>query len=294
MTEKIAEGFKGERAIIIPYNIRAQQAVNKISKNLYVTHIGFYPYAKYHYRQRKKGANQNIFIYCSEGKGWIIYNDEKYHLSRNECFILPANEFHSYGADLVNPWSIYWIHFLGEEVYNFSSLIGKKTSIPDSDDSRHYDRFQIFEEIYQNLEMGYNPENLEYASFCLMHFLASIKYLNQFREVENVKEMDVIQRSILFMKDNLENKVTLENIANHVGYSPSHFGSLFLNKTSYSPIEYYNQLKIQRACNFLQFSDLKIKEIAYKLGYYDPFHFSKSFKKEINLTPMEYRKKYNP
>jgi len=57
---------------------------------------------------------------------------------------------------------------------------------------------------------------------------------------------------------------------------------------------YYNQLKIQRACSYLQFSDLKIKEIAFRLGYYDPFHFSKSFKKETRLTPKEYRQKYNP
>ncbi|MEA4949174.1 MAG: AraC family transcriptional regulator, partial [Petrimonas sp.] len=44
----------------------------------------------------------------------------------------------------------------------------------------------------------------------------------------------------------------------------------------------------------LQFSDLKIKEIAFRLGYYDPFHFSKAFKKETCLTPKEYRRKYNP
>jgi transcriptional regulator GlxA family with amidase domain len=94
------------------------------------------------------------------------------------------------------------------------------------------------------------------------------------------------------MKDNIEKKITLEDIANHVGYSPSHFGSLFASKTSYSPMEYYNQLKIQRASSYLQFSDLKIKEIAFRLGYYDPFHFSKAFKQEMEITPKEYRTKY--
>lgn len=55
---------------------------------------------------------------------------------------------------------------------------------------------------------------------------------------------------------------------------------------------YYNQLKIQRSCSYLQFSDLKIKEIAFRLGCYDPFHFSKAFLKEMNITPKEYRKRY--
>lgn len=294
MTEKIAEGFKNEKAIILPYNVRAYLKENRVTKFLYVTHIGYYPEAKHHYRERKSGANQNILILCEKGKGWIIHNNEKNYLERDQVYILPINEAHSYGADSKDPWSIYWIHFLGEDVELFSSIIGKKIDTHDSDSSRYGDRFLLFEEIYQNLEMGYSPENLEYTSFCLVYFLASIKYLSQFRDIKNVKEMDVVQKSILFMKNNLENKIELEDIAQHVGYSSSHFGNLFLKKTSYTPMEYYHQLKIQRACSYLQFSDLKIKEIAYRLGYFDPFHFSKSFKKEINLTPKEYRHKYNP
>ena len=268
MIEKIAEGFKNEKAIILPYNIRAYLKENSVTRNLHVTHIGYYPNAKYHFRERKSGANQHILILCEKGKGWIMHNKD--------------------------PWSIYWIHFLGEDAELFSSIIGKKIDTHDSDSSRYGDRLLLFEEIFQNLEMGYSPENLEYTSFCLAYFLASIKYLTQFREIKSVKEMDVVQKSILFMKNNLENKIELEDIARHVGYSASHFGTLFLKKTSYTPMEYHHQLKIQRACSYLQFSDLKIKEIAYRLGYFDPFHFSKSFKKETSLTPKEYRHKYNP
>lgn len=289
--EKIADGFKGEKAIIIPYNIRRYQAENEIVKQLFVTDIGYYPKAKFHFRERSEGSNENIFIYCEDGKGWIHY-DQKYYLSKNQCFILPANEGHSYGADNSDPWSIYWFHFCGDNVHMFSSIIGKLIGIEESDDSRHHDRFLLFEEMFQNLEMGYSPENLEYVSYCLMHFLASIKYINQYRELKKVKESDVIQKSILFMKDNLENKITLEDIADHMGYSVSHFGTIFLQKTSYSPMEYYNQLRIQRACSYLQFSDLKIKEIAFRLGYYDPFHFSKAFRQEMGITPKECRFKY--
>ncbi|MCW1735162.1 AraC family transcriptional regulator [Anaerorudis cellulosivorans] len=292
MTEKIAEGFKGEKAIILPYNIRTYQAQNNVTKQLYVTHIGYYPKAKYHFRERKQGAKQNILIYCEEGKGWIIYNDEKFHLTRNQAFILPANEAHAYGANNADPWSIYWIHFLGEMAGIFSSITGKIIDVYESDSSRYQDRFILFEEIFRNLEMGYSPENLEYTSFCLLHFLASIKYIPQFRSIKNIKEKDTVQKSILYMKDNLENKITLEDMAQHVGYSPSHFENLFLEKTSYSPMKYYNQLKIQRACSYLQFSDLKIKEIAFRLGYFDPYHFSNAFKKEMGISPKEYKRKY--
>lgn len=291
--EKIADGFKDEKAIILPYNIRQYLSDNEITRQLYVTHIGYYPNAKYHYRERSKGANQYIFIYCEDGKGWIEHKDQEHMISRHQGFILPPNEKHAYGSINSAPWTIYWIHFSGENASMFSSIVGKVFSIEDSDKSRYGDRLLLFEEIYQNLEMGYNPENLEYTTFCLMHFLASVKYVDQFREIKNVKEQNIIQRSILFMKNNLENKISLHDIAKSVGYSSSHFGNIFLEKTSFTPMEYYNQLKLQRASSLLQFSDLTIKEIAFRLGYYDPFHFSKSFKQEMNLSPREYRKKYN-
>jgi AraC-like DNA-binding protein len=290
--EAIANGFKGEKAIVTPYNIRDLQAKNSITKQLYVTHIGYYPHAKHHYRKRLSGANENILIYCEKGKGWIECKNEIHNLSGHQVFIIPENEPHTYGAELQDPWSIYWLHFKGENTYMFQSIIGKVISIKDSANSRFQDRFVLFEDMFQNLEMGYNPENLEYISFCLTYFLASIKYLSQYREIKNVKVDDVIQKSIIFMKDHLEQKITLDDIAGAVGYSTSHLITLFTRKTSYPPFVYYNQLRIQKACSYLQFTELKIKEIAFRLGFYDPFHFSKAFLKEMEITPKEYRKRY--
>jgi AraC-like DNA-binding protein len=289
--EKIAEGFKGEKAIIIPFNIQQYQAGNPITKQLFITHIGYYPHAKYHYRERIEGCNENILIYCEDGKGWVKHNETIYSLSRNQAFIIPAHEAHAFGADHAVPWNIYWFHFCGENISMFSNIMGQIIRVEESDKSRYSDRFQLFEEMYQNLETGYFPENLEYVSICLIHFLASLKYINQFREIKKTKKIDVIQKSILFMKDNLENKITLDDIAHQAGYSTPYFGVFFAKKTSYTPMEYYNQLKIQRACSYLQFSDMKIKEIAFRLGYYDPFHFSKAFRQEMGIIPKEYRKR---
>ena len=291
-TERVADCFRGEKIIVTPYNIRQLQAENQITRQMFITHIGYYPYTQNHKRERMDGCNENILIYCENGRGWILHDGTEYKLSKHQAFIIPAHSAHAYGTDNNDPWSIYWLHFRGDNVHMFSSIIGKIIHIEESDKSRYSDRFLLFEEMYQNLEMGYSQENLEYVSFCLMHFLASLKYINQYREIKKAKENDIIQESILFMKDHLENRITLENIARHVGYSESRLNAIFSGKTSYTPMVYYNQLKIQRACSYLQFSDLKIKEIAFRLGYYDQFHFSKAFRQEMEITPKEYRKRY--
>ena len=287
--KKKVEGFKGERIIRTPKSIWELQAANPICRQLYITDIGYYPYAKYHYWALPRGRIENVLLYCEKGQGWIEYKDTVYRLSKHQAFVIPAHETHAYGADNNDPWSIYWFHFCGENVSLFNSIFGQVIHVKDADNSRYEDRFQLFEEMYQNLEMDYSPENLEYVSICLTHFIASLKYINQFREIKKAKLTDTIQKSISFMREHLESKITLEDIARHVGYSSAHFGALFSKKTSLTPMEYYNQLKIQRSCSYLHFSDMKIKEIAFRLGYSNPFHFSRAFKKEMEITPKEYR-----
>jgi AraC-like DNA-binding protein len=66
---------------------------------------------------------------------------------------------------------------------------------------------------------------------------------------------------------------------------------MFSRKTGYSPLSYFSHLKIDKACEYLDFSKLKIKEISFALGYSDPYYFSKDFQKKIGLSPRNYRKR---
>src|SRR5690554_5637608 len=290
--EKIAEGFKGEKAIVTPYSVRNFQAENPLTESLFVTHIGYYPCARFHFRDRGAGAAEYILIYCEDGKGWISVANQKFHLSKNHAFIIPANTNHTYAADHASPWSIYWIHFSGAKAQHYQPLFGQVLETGEEGPDKHQFRVELFESIFQNLESGYLQGNLEYSSVCLQHFLASFMYTTQLNRLSSNEHRDIVHRSIDYMKQHVEDKLSLEDIATAVNYSPNYFGILFKEKTSYSPIEYFNQLKIQRSCSLLQFTDLKIKEIAFRLGYYDAFHFSRAFTKEMEISPKEYRKRY--
>src|SRR5690606_40995788 len=60
----------------------------------------------------------------------------------------------------------------------------------------------------------------------------------------------------------------------------------------YSPIEYFNHLKIQHACQLLQFSDRRIFEIALAIGIEDPYYFSRLFSTQMGISPKQYRKQW--
>jgi len=83
----------------------------------------------------------------------------------------------------------------------------------------------------------------------------------------------------------------LKEISDFSGLSTSHFSNLFHMKTGYSPVSYFLQLKVQQACHYLDFSDMKINQIAMTIGYDDPFYFSRFFSKIMGMSPTVYRNK---
>ncbi|NJO24646.1 MAG: helix-turn-helix transcriptional regulator [Bacteroidia bacterium] len=78
-------------------------------------------------------------------------------------------------------------------------------------------------------------------------------------------------------------------MAKAVYLSASHYSSLFRKKTGFSPIEYFNHLKVQQACQHLTLTDKQVKEIAFELGFDDAYYFTKVFTKMMHVTPHQYR-----
>ena len=91
------------------------------------------------------------------------------------------------------------------------------------------------------------------------------------------------------MHQHIDKKITLSDLADHCGLSVSHYSLLFKKRTSRTPIQYFNKLKIQKACQMLDLTDMHIKEISIRLDFEDQFYFSRVFRKEMGLPPIEYR-----
>src|SRR3546814_11560743 len=64
---KKKEGFEGQEAIVLPRNVVRQCENLPVIQDLHITDIGYYPRARYHYRERPAGAGEHILIYCVSG-----------------------------------------------------------------------------------------------------------------------------------------------------------------------------------------------------------------------------------
>lgn len=289
---KRKDGFNGERGLVLPPAIIQELEEDPISAILYITDIGYYPKALHHFRERTEPIQQYIFIYCTEGKGWYQTNGERHAVSANQYFILPAGYAHAYGADDKDPWTIYWIHFKGKLASCFARQCTSPIDIKPGLNSRIADRTEMFEEILHTLKMGYSHENLLYACSIFYHYLGTMRYLRQYRECspDASNDQDIVSAAIHFMRESIEKKLTLQEIAAYTGYSVSHFSALFGKRTGYTPLTYFNQLKIQQACHLLDFTDIKINQVCYKVGIEDCYYFSRLFRKVMGKSPREYKK----
>lgn len=279
------DSFFGDRSIVMSAKILHKIKANPLIKDLYITDIGFYPYALHHYRRRKSGIHENILIYCISGSGTIQIHGQSYLIKPNSYFVIPAHKSHSYWASENDPWSIYWIHFGGTKSYCFEKFFGVPTIIKTVTTSRVDDRINLFNEILTSLELGFSKENIEFANLSLNCLLASFFYVETYRASKGYQSKNPVDQAIFFMQENLARSIKIQDIANHVQLSESHLSKIFRNKTGSSPFDYFINLKMQEAIRLLTNKSLRIKEVAFALGYEDPFYFSRLFKKHIGKSP---------
>ncbi|KUJ59156.1 hypothetical protein AR687_24520 [Flavobacteriaceae bacterium CRH] len=287
------EGFKGQRSIVLPNLVIDRLSSNPINGFLYATDIGFYPHAANHYRQRKHGSSENILIYCIAGKGWCIIENKLYAAVPGRFLVVPSGLAHTYYADKDEPWSIYWIHFKGEASFHLANnlykrLIGDNNLVYITDVINN-----LFDELYKNLQLGYGKSNTGYASILLWQILGSFLYNERFCANMMQQQSDPVEKAISYISENIQIRLTLEMISSQVNLSVSHFSLLFKTKTGYTPVEYVNHLKIQIACQNLQFTSLRIKEIAHLSGIEDPYYFSRVFNSLMGVSPTQYRLRFS-
>jgi len=266
---------------------------NPLVNNLYVTKIGYFPNVKYHFVNKENGVDYNMIIYCTTGKGWCKFEEKSYPITENQYIILPPNTKYSFGSNNDEPWSIYWIHFKGLLASHFADNHSKPLNINQCEESRLQDRIQLFEEIYANLELNHHSHYYSYSSICLLHFLGSFKYIDQFRRIQNITldKKGFTEKVIYFMRENIERNLTLNELAKQFSLSTSHFSAIFQKETHQSPIKYFIALKIEKACQYIELSNLKIAEIYPKLGFQDAAYFSRMFTKIMGISPSKYRLK---
>lgn len=292
---KIKEGFKGERLISLPLFAIEEFKNDELGKELYLSCMGYFPNAAYHYCRRETSTFADyILIYCVKGEGWVEYNDRKSKVVEDQFFIIPQGIPHAYGSSKGKPWSIYWIHFNGKKAGYFSKGYELPQNMPYHSRSRFKNKIDLFEEIFGSLQQAAGIEQMSYATSVFFHFMGILKCSPTNKiESEPIGENNIIESSLKFMRENMHKHLSLKNIAEHVNLSVSYFSRIFIARIGTSPSKYLAQLRLEKACRYLEETEMKVNQISPLVGFDDPLYFSRLFTNYLKQSPTQYRESKN-
>jgi len=288
---QLREGFAGQDMFVIPRPVLAHARQHPLIRSVYPTDIGWFPTAGHHYRDRPEGARQDHLMMCIGGHGFAVIDGQQTRLREGELLVIPRGVPHTYWADDADPWSIYWVHFLGDEADYYVDRIPRRGQSVPVEPGAQEEAERLFRYCLDALYEGYGLPTLIYAAQSVQHILSLLLYRNQALPMEPRKKSwrSNLDSVIDHMQNHLHETLRLDDFAREADLSVSHFSELFRAQTGQSPMAYFIHLRVRAACRLLDLSDKPIKVVAIETGYRDPYYFSRVFKKAMGISPEKYR-----
>lgn len=119
-----------------------------------------------------------------------------------------------------------------------------------------------------------------------------IRHCYQIKSQETkISQKIEINKLINYLNEEFANKITVEDMAEYVNLSPSHFTRIFKEETGFSPNDFLINLRVQKAKKYLLNHKLSIAEIALNCGFSSSAYFATCFFKRTGITPTQFRNK---
>lgn len=276
---------------VVPRSLAAELALHPLSAGLYPKAMGYYCAAKGHQMVRET-HDDYLMIYCLSGRGRFSVGGEMRLMGEGDLLIVPAGLAHRYSADSADPWSIYWIHFDGGDAADFCA----HTALAQHPEGYLFHHLgvhaQLIADFEAMMETRHSVQDLVthiYAASQTRQILSHIALLKPASVLRNRRESIELEPVHALMRSHLHETLNLELLAAAANLSKYHFIKRYRDLTGTTPINRFIQLKMERACHLLDTTDKEIKEVAFAVGYDDAYYFSRLFRKQLGLSPSQYR-----
>jgi AraC family transcriptional regulator len=149
---------------------------------------------------------------------------------------------------------------------------------------------KAFQEEMQNGGLGGQLYGESLANLFLIHLLRHYcAFEPKLKQYQGGLPKHKLQQAVDYIQSNLDQKLSLEAIAQHLNMSVYHFCDLFKQSVGIAPYKYVLQQRVERAKQLLKDEERAIVDIALECGFANQTHLNKHFRKFTGMTPKTYR-----
>lgn len=227
-----------------------------------------------------------VLEYIESGRGTIQMKDQKYYPQAGDVYLLPAGKRHLYFSDAQEPWIKLFVNCRGAVVDGLADAYGLgRRVLYRGVDQETADCFRELNGLMEDRDMP--DEWVLHRAELLLHDI--FRRLGQMgcEEREGLKEIRTVKH---YLDTHVAELVSIREMAGLIYRSPDYLIRHFKEETGLTPYQYLLKRKLQIAANLLRGTTLPVGEIAMQLGYEDAHYFSGLFKKEMGVSPRQYRK----
>jgi AraC-like DNA-binding protein len=230
--------------------------------------------------QHPKPTFNRIFLIL-QGTMTLIISGQTIKLNSKNLYLLPV--YHPFHVTYHAGCKFLYFHFNIQDITGLD-IFREIDDIKQQKDSNylyHEISSQYFEETLLAKVRWQSALFQSICSFLTPQILSQWKMYSESRKYRDL---------LNYIQKNCHPHLTVTQLSNRMNISRSALSKGFCRQMGFPIKQYIQHLLMQKACRLLIDSNDSILEIAYKLGYNDPYYFYRVFKKHMLETPLQYRK----
>lgn len=252
-------------------------------------------------------------VYIISGKAIHAINNSEYTVVQGDLVIINYDAVHAFYEDLTfdERFTTYDLMFTPDYLdvglirgKNFDSLASSflfYSLFPEKQDlgpdlhlaGKH---FNILGDIFDKIYFEFNKKQKGYVEIIRAYVVELI--IQIYRQIESTssasssrhKHEEIVARTLKYLYDHYQTHITLEDLAAQIFLSKDYFSRLFREITGKPVSTLLQQIRVEEACKLLISTDRNILDIANECGYQDIKFFYITFRKQVGMTPGEYRR----
>lgn len=236
---------------------------------------------------RRPGYGGYLIQYTLEGRGCLERDGVCYEIGEGKGFLVSFPENSAYYLPEKNEaaWTFAYLHFDGNALLPYMERMRRLTNGIFSLDP-FSKSIGMLMRLQERMRKGEKLKKYENSEF-IFSFVCTL--LREIEEADTEKNSSLVKKAAKYLENEYREIESIQALAEQLGITAEHFCRIFKKEMHVSPGQYLTQLRIQASMYDLLNTKDKLEVIAQNNGFANANYYEKVFKKQVGVTPTQYR-----